>query len=232
MLIPNLLLTAKYRLRGINLKKELASGSAKLPPCQEDNQDESKFICLTFDDGPSQHTVRLLDILKENDVKATFFLVATFARENREIIDRMKAEGHTLALHTFEHKCPLFENEEYTKHAFDKSMDILTDLGISPRFFRPAWGTFNRVNIAKAREYGLKPILWNVMAEDWQGNTTDDIIFKKLIKRTKPYDVVCLHDGRGENNAPGRTIKALERAIPMWKRRGFRFVTIGDIFDE
>lgn len=218
MLIQNLLLTAKYRLKGINLKKG--------------NQADPKFICLTFDDGPSRDTDKLLDLLKGQDVKATFFLVATFARENREIVARMKAEGHTLALHTFEHKCPLFEDEEYTKRAFDKSMDILADLEVKPRFFRPAWGTFNKVNIAKSREYGLKPILWNVMAEDWQGNTTEDIIFKKLIKRTKPYDVVCLHDGRGENDAPKRTIKALERAILMWKRRGFSFVTIGDIFNE
>ena len=70
------------------------------------------------------------------------------------------------------------------------------------------------------------------MAEDWQGDTTTEIIVDKLLKRSRRGSIICLHDGRGKNEAPSRTIKALEKVIPIWKSEGYKFATMEDYYGE
>ena len=70
------------------------------------------------------------------------------------------------------------------------------------------------------------------MAQDWQGNTTVEAITDKLLLRSKENSIICLHDGRGENEAPSRTIKALQKAIPIWKINGYKFATMEDYYEE
>jgi len=66
------------------------------------------------------------------------------------------------------------------------------------------------------------------MAEDWEANTTENEIAEKLLKRVNPGDIICLHDGRGRNEAPKRTILALEKVIPIFLEKGFQFKTIDE----
>ena len=70
------------------------------------------------------------------------------------------------------------------------------------------------------------------MAQDWQGNTTVEAITDKLLLRSKENSIICLHDGGGENEAPSRTIKALQKAIPIWKINGYKFATMEDYYEE
>lgn len=191
---------------------------------------DKKYICITFDDGPSKkYTPKLLDLLKKEDIKATFFVVAQFAKENPDIIKRMKEENHQIALHSLNHKNALFEKLFTTKHDFAKSFKIMSDLNVPADTYRAPWGLFNIASIYYAKKYNLKFVLWDVMAEDWRGNTTSDIIAKKLLKRTKNADIICIHDGRGKNEAPSRTIEALEKTIPIWKEEGYEFLRIQDV---
>ena len=67
---------------------------------------------------------------------------------------------------------------------------------------------------------------WEVMAEDWRAHTTSETIAKKILDRSFPGAVICLHDGRGRNNAPSRTIEALRSALPILKERGYEFETL------
>ena len=194
---------------------------------------EGKYIYLTFDDGPSkEYTDELLDLLKKYDIKATFFVVANYAKKAPTIIERMKREGHLIGLHTLEHKNPMFMTPMYTNYEFNKSIRIIKNLGLEIKYFRPAWGVFNLYTIKYFKKNGFTPVLWNVMAEDWKGDTTPSIISKKLLNRTKIGDVVCLHDGRGKNCAPMRTIEALQKVIPIWVEQGYKFLRVDMIYEQ
>lgn len=189
----------------------------------------SKLICLTFDDGPHKvYTERLLDLLLQYNIKVTFFVVAKFAQSNPELIERMKNEGHTIAFHSFEHKNPLIKGPFYTKKDFNNSIKIMNNLHCSTTYFRPPWGCINLTTIKNVKKYNLNLIFWNVMVGDWRANISSHKIAKKLLKRTKKNFLICLHDGRGRNNAPLRTINALEKTIPIWINEGYKFVKIDD----
>ena len=77
----------------------------------------------------------------------------------------------------------------------------------------------------------LKLIFWDVMAQDWSAKETADSICNKILRRVFPGAVICLHDGRGENGAPGRTIEALKKAIPMLKAQGYEFRRIEEKYE-
>ena len=155
--------------------------------------------------------------------------MAKFAQNHPKLIERMKNESHTIAFHSLEHKNPLIKGPFYTKKDFNCSIDILNSLHSSLIYFRPPWGCVNLNTIKNIKKYNLNLIFWNVMVGDWPASISSDKIAKKLLKRTKENFLVCLHDGRGRNNAPLRTIKALEKAIPRWIEEGYTFVKIDDL---
>lgn len=192
-----------------------------------------KSIYLTFDDGPDrEYTVNLLDLLKEYNVKASFFIVGTFALDNPTIIERMKNEGHSIGLHWYEHKSAMLQTPRTTKNNLNKGLDTLKELGIKTHLFRPPWGQFNLSMVAGIKKNNMIPILWDVMAEDWEKETTPQIIKDKLINRVSSNDIICLHDGRGENKAPLKTIDALKEMIPNWLNQGYTFKTLGEKYER
>lgn len=72
----------------------------------------------------------------------------------------------------------------------------------------------------------MKPMLWDVMAQDWSASETAKSIETKLLQRTTGDSIICLHDGRGKDDAPARTIAALRKTIPQWLKQGYRFDTV------
>lgn len=192
-----------------------------------------KSICLTFDDGPNpNYTKQLLDLLAKYNIKATFFVVASFAQKKPSIINMIINDGHSIGLHSLSHRNSMWTSPIYTKHDFQESIKIMNSLGILVNFYRPPWGLFNIFSAKYMRKYNLNLVLWDVMAQDWRGNTTSDIIAAKLLKRTKNGSIICLHDGRGTNNAPQRTIEALEKAIPVFINRGYTFVKADELYKQ
>lgn len=189
---------------------------------------KEKVIYLTFDDGPSKYTKELLELLKKYNVKATFFCVANFSKEQKEIIEKMKQEGHLIGLHSLKHKNSMLQGIYETKRDLEKALKIMKELGINIKYYRPPWGDANLYLLKKLKKENIELILWNVMAEDWEGNTTEQIIANKLVNRVKDGDIICLHDGRGKNEAPYRTIKALEIALPIFFEKGYKFKTIDE----
>lgn len=190
-----------------------------------------KVLYLTFDDGPSkQYTLELLDLLKRYNVKVSFFVVAKFAQDMPEIIARIKQDGHMIGLHSLEHHNAWWQSPKQTKADFRQSLEIMQQLGLEINYFRPPWGSFNINTTPEAKRHFLKIVLWNVMAEDWRGNTTAEIIAAKLLRRTQNGDIICVHDGRGKNDAPARTIKALEKVLPIWIADGYHFLTVDKRF--
>ena len=190
------------------------------------------YIILSFDDGIDKvYTEKLLDLLNKYDIKVTFFVLAKTIDENSKIVKRMIDEGHLIGLHSLEHKCPLFKGYFYTKYDFEYSMEIFKRNNIDLIYFRPPWGVLNLCTLKYIKKYNLKLILWDTMVGDWRKFSTSRDIEKKIIKKVKDGSIICLHDGRGRDNAPSRTIKALETAIPKLKEKGFEFTTMENIYE-
>lgn len=189
--------------------------------------DQEQTITLTFDDGPDdQYTEKVLDILKFFEIQATFFLVATKAQENKDIIERMHKEGHQIAMHSYKHKSAWLSFPHETILDFKKSMDIFRDLNLEILLFRPPWGTFNILTLGCAKKYGLKVVLWSVNAADWKKHRSSKMIADSITKQVKNKDIIVLHDSGGDYLAPRNTIDALQLFIPKLLEKGYRFVPV------
>ena len=176
----------------------------------------------------------MMDLIRNiqlNNIKATFFVVAKFAEENHEIIKRMEEEGHTIGLHSLEHKNALLNGPLYTSTDFKESLKIMRKLNINVKFFRPPWGHLNLSTIINLKKYNLKLVVWDVIIGDWKSDITSDEISNKLIMQSKNKSIICLHDGRGENEAPRRSIEALEKTIPIWIEEGYEFLKVGELYE-
>lgn len=186
-------------------------------------------IMLTFDDGPDERYIyKLSDVLDENEVKATFFMVAQNAEKHPEIVKFLMDKGHKVGIHSWQHKNAMLYSYFYTKKDFENSTRIMKSLGVDDLFYRPPWGHTNLFSMHFAKKYNMKIVYWDVMAEDWSAKSTPQTIYEKLLKRTTPNSIICLHDA-GENSggakgAPLNTIAGLKKALPKLKEKGYRFV--------
>lgn len=186
-------------------------------------------IALTFDDGPdSKYTPLLLALLKEHEIKATFFLVADKAKTNKDIYMRIISEGHSVGLHSLKHKSAWLSLPWQTKKDFEQSVRALENLGQRVKFFRPPWGTFNLLTQYYAERNNLKTILWSIEAKDWSSSSTAEQIRDRIADNVKSGDIIVLHDSNGADKAPERTIRALREIIPIIKSQGYTFVTVDE----
>lgn len=201
-------------------------------------------LCLTFDDGPDPvYTPQLLELLERWQVPAAFFVVGRQAAAHPDLLHRMEAAGHTVGLHSNIHKSAYLMTPRQAAEDFRQSMEALRAAGLRPKYYRPPWGHATPASRRLAGQYGLTPVYWDVMAQDWKASITEDEILRRLLIRTgaarpgtecathrvgteRPGAIVCLHDGRGRRQAPQRMVHALGRAVEMWKAEGFRFVTV------
>lgn len=192
-----------------------------------------KTIYLTFDDGINPiYTPLLLDLLKEHNIKASFFLVASFAQENLPILQRMKENGHLIGLHSFKHKNQILQSPFSLKQDFKESMALFKNNGIQIAFYRPPWGHIRPLGMFFCKVHHLKMILWNVIIQDWKKDTTTEILCNKLQVKLHGNTVICLHDGRGKNEAPLKTIETLKTMIPIWKKEGYIFETVDWLYQK
>jgi len=168
-------------------------------------------------------------VLKNNDVKCTFFVLASRASKYPDLVKRMITEGHNVGLHSFKHISEVFLSPFQTKKSFYKSLRILNDLEVKVNLFRPPWGIFNLLTCRYAMLCNCKIVLWSIHALDWSKYVTVEFIERRLINNVKPGDIILLHDGGGAKDAPKRTIAALKMAIPVLKGKGYKFVLAKDL---
>jgi len=199
----------------------------KAPPFSFDK--ESKKVVISFDDGPdSRYTNSILDILKQNNVRAAFFVVAEKAAENPEIIKRLLDEGHLVGLHSLEHRDAWRKGPFYQNRELACGLALLEGLCCKVSFYRAPWGHLTLASLFLAKKHRLKILLWNVMVQDWEKESTSQRVLDRLIKRTKNGSVICVHDsGCGKTaveGAPAQTAVAISQFIPLMLENGYEFV--------
>lgn len=194
----------------------------------EDEKAYQKQIYLTFDDGPSSNTDKILDVLKEYDVKATFFVVGKTDEQSIRAYQRIVEEGHTLAMHSYSH----IYNEIYeSKDNFMEDLEALQEhlyqiTGIWPRFYRFPGGSSNTVSstdmqelAACLKENGITYFDWNIASGDAiSGQLATDSIVNNCLGSIDNFNecMILMHDAVGKNT----TIEALPEIISQVMERG------------
>ncbi|NLG75352.1 MAG: polysaccharide deacetylase family protein [Xanthomonadaceae bacterium] len=190
-------------------------------------------IHLTFDDGPDpDFTPRVLDVLGEAGMRATFFAIGKQARRFPELIRRAVAEGHEVANHSFSHRHPWFVRERTARAEVRECAEVLSDvLGQRPRFFRPPHGRRRACMDDEARRLGAQTVLWHLSAIDWGPFGRADRIEKRL-ERIRPNDIVLMHDGKNEHNRPDELLRVLPQALRHLQTRGLHSALLGNVPDQ
>ena len=179
-------------------------------------------IYLSFDAGfENGYTAKILDVLKENDVKATFFLVGNYLKTAPDLVKRMVAEGHTVGNHTFNHpdmskisdmdsfKKEMVSLEELFKEVTGKDLE---------KVYRPPQGKYKEDNLKMANELGYKTFFWSLAYVDWftDKQPSREYALKKL-ERIHKGAVVLLHSTSKTNS------EILDELIKKWKKEGYEF---------
>jgi len=155
-----------------------------------------KSIALTFDDGPDpDSTPRILDILLENDLKATFFVIGKKAVQHPELLRRIVDEGHTIGNHSYSHHylIALFSRQKLRTDMLRCNEAIRDITGRAPAFFRPPFGVTNPRYAAVLKDLEMQSIGWSLRSMDTRAKNKYQLI-QKIISTLKPKDIVLLHD--------------------------------------
>ena len=215
------------------MKKDAASAGLKAGAEQQDAGSSlpvrRKCMALTFDDGPyPPYTGRLLDVLKEKKIRATFFLVGEQAGMHPDLVRRMVDEGHTVGLHAFRHRDFLKLTEEEKEKDLQQGKEILQSItGKKPKYWRPPHGFRDSsvMKIASAKD--LQVVNWSVIPRDWTGIDKQEI-YNRVMDKAEDGAIVLLHDGDSPLYKASRqaTVDAAGPLIDSLREKGYHLVSL------
>jgi len=196
-----------------------AKGLARWPAPEQE-----PAVALTFDDGPHpEGTPAILEILAQHGATATFFVVGEQVVRRPELLARMVAEGHAVALHGYHHRLHLRRGRAEMEDDFTRGTAAIEDaIGATPTLHRPPYGIYSPWSLEIARERGLAPLLWAAWGRDWRRYTTPARIARRVVSQLQPGDVILLHDADfySARRSHERTAAALRVILARLKSDG------------
>jgi peptidoglycan/xylan/chitin deacetylase (PgdA/CDA1 family) len=186
-----------------------------------------KAIALTFDDGPwPTTTTQILDILKKNNIKATFFWVGRYLQTYPELGKQVAASGHAIGNHTWNHQYIKY-NEEGAAREIDRTSSLIEELtGVKTSMFRPPGGILNNGLAAYAEKKNYAVIMWSADSLDWRNATQS--LMDNVMRQANSGGIVLMHDGGGNRS---RTVEALPEIIARLRKEGYIFVTVPELLE-
>lgn len=191
----------------------------------------ANLCAVTFDDGPSQFTGQLLDSLKDEDIRATFFVLGRQVERHPDLIRRMVLEGHEVGSHSYSH--PNFRklSPEEQWWQLNTTITLLNDLGVTPVSFRPPYGKYSDITTALAGELGMSIVLWSSDSQDWKRRPADYSQMRTITGRPalpgQMHGIFLFHDIRRA------TVEDVSRIIATLRAGGCqRFVTVREYMDS
>ena len=187
------------------------------------------MIALTFDDGPSEQTLKILDVLEKHNAHATFFVMGQNAEAKRHIIKRAYKAGNEILSHAWSHKdLATLSAEEIKKELQDTEDIIRSIIGECPKLYRPPYGHVNETVKSVSAELGYSLINWSIDPLDWECKNPD-IIYNEIMRFAHDDGIILCHDLIKDSD--DTTPKAMERVVPALLEK-YRLVTISELFKD
>lgn len=204
--------------------EESTAPTIEAPTTSPAEPDPNKpMIALTFDDGPSKHTDRLLDIFAAHEGKGTFFVVGNLIENRLDTVERIALEGHQVAGHSWDHRqLTKLGSEELTHQIMATRAKIYETTGVDATVLRPPYGSVNEEVENVCAQLGVTIVNWSMDTLDWKYKDADKI-YNTIINEVKDGDIILCHD------LHGTTVDAMERVIPALIEQGYQLVTVSEL---
>src|ERR1700730_17573408 len=186
---------------------------------------DQPYIAMTFDDGPSaENTPRLLEILKQRNIKATFFLIGQNVAANPDIVRRILAEGHEVGNHSWTHPQLSKLSDDRVTAEITKTQDAIKDAsGYTPTLLRPPYGAITpRQREWIENQFGLNVILWSVDPFDWK-RPGASVITQRILSQARPGAIILSHDIHKQ------TVDAMPATLDGLLAKGYKFATVSQL---
>lgn len=184
-------------------------------------------MALTFDDGPSESTPRLLEILDRHRARATFFQCGANVDRLPDVAQAVHAAGHEIGNHSYSHPYFHFRAPDFIATELERAQRSIGDAtGAAPVLMRAPFGV-RWPGIGRAqRRLGLTGVMWTLIGYDWKWDAGR--IVARLARKVGNGSIICLHDGRRLDARPpiGETLEAVRRLLPILEARGYRLETV------
>jgi peptidoglycan-N-acetylglucosamine deacetylase len=191
---------------------------------------DHRAIALTFDDGPSESTPRLLEVLEEYGVRATFFQCGHHVRRLPEIALRCVSRGHEVENHSDTHPAFFLRSPDFILEQLQRAQQAISETtGQTPVYYRAPFGArWFGVRAAQER-LSLTGVMWTAIARDWTLPAGE--IVRRMKTRVRPGSILCFHDGRELVHKPdiSATIDAVRVLLPHWLEQGYEFLTLSEL---
>ncbi|MBI5668681.1 MAG: polysaccharide deacetylase family protein [Chloroflexi bacterium] len=207
-------------------------------------QTEQRLVALTFDDGPSEYTPAVLNVLDHYGVKATFFMLGRNAAFRPELVQAVHQRGHAIGNHTYSHprmsEISLLENLAELRRC---QQVIAQATGQRPQVMRPPQGAQSTISVIVSRLLGLQPVHWSASGDDWRGDPAA-VVAERVLRRLRPGSIILLHDGlEPAANAAQQpdysqfrdrsaTVEALPVIIESLQAQGYQFLTVPQLIEN
>lgn len=194
--------------------------------CKGDKKE--KVVSLTFDDGPNaEMTPKVLEILKENNISATFFLIGQEVEQNQELVRKIVEDGHIIGIHTYTHSAffPMNSGDCVESELKRCSDAIFNVIGKRPQLFRLPFGVSNPIIGKMVRRLGYKSIGWSIRSLDTINWRSRESVYSGIIKQLHPGAVVLLHDRCNNSD------KLLQQIILGIKEQGYKIISLTEMLN-
>ncbi len=185
-------------------------------------------VALTFDDGPDpEYTPQILAILREKQVKATFFLIGMKVQAEPELAKQIVTDGHTLGNHSTSHiNYSWLAMGNLLRDIRDSQLEFKNSVGFFPLYFRPPFGGYKESQLSTLDKYYKYVVLWSEDGLDWEKGQTPEEVVQIIEKALVPGAIFLFHDTNPV------IVAALPQIIEMLESHGYTCVTLGDFFGQ
>lgn len=189
-------------------------------------------VALTFDDAPDNiFTPKILDILEEKNVKATFFLVGYRVKKYPDIAKRIVQEGHAIGNHSYNHPDFLkLKDEDFRKQITKTDLLISSITGNTTSIVRPPYGNISERQIEWLAEKNKIIVNWDVDSLDWKGIDAKQVM-SNILPNVSPGSIILQHSGTGDGGDLSGTVHALPNIIDKLRKKGYKLVTVQELLD-
>lgn len=187
----------------------------------------NKVIALTFDDGPwPKYTQQILEILKKNDIKGTFFWIGRNVKAFPDIGLQVVAEGHAIGNHTWSHSYRRMSQSLASHEIEDTAAIIESTTKVKTTLFRPPGGILSNGPAGYALSHKYAVLMWSADSTDYARRISVNTMVNKVLNSAKPGGMILMHDGGGDRK---RTVQALPIIINSLKKQGYKFITVPEL---